>query len=379
MKKKKIAHLQLLPLLSGVQNVTLQELERLDNNEYEKFIICKESGPLCLEAERNSIDVIFCKYLCREIHPLKDLFSIFSLYVLFRKHRFDIVHTHSAKTGFVGRVAAKLAGVKTIIHTVHGFPFDTTSNTFVKAFYVLLEKVAASFSTYIVCLHDSDKNICEKKLGISPAKIKVIPNGVDLEKFKPLQVNEKKLFRSASNIGIDSFVFVMVGRLWVQKNPTVFIKAAIEVIKENIVPDITFLVVGDGELKCEIEVLIRGYEKNILMLGWKNNVSEYLKMSDVFVLPSLWEGMPLATLEAQATGLPCIVSNVPGNLSTVTEGVDGFTFPPMDVIKLKFLMLKMLDNELRERLSVSAREKIEKSHNITERVKIIKSLYDNNA
>ncbi len=375
MKKKKIVHLQLLPLLSGVQNVTLQELERLDDNCYDKYIICKERGPLCFAANKINAEVFFCKNLCRNIHPVKDILSFFSLYFLFKKNSFDIVHTHSAKTGFVGRIAAKLAGVKIIVHTVHGFPFDSTSSTLVKKIYVLLEKIAAKCSTHIVCLHNADRDICINQLGINPKKIKVIPNGVDIARFTPLHENDKKNLREKNNFSKNSLVFIMVGRLWIQKNPIVYIKAAIKIIEEKKYPEIKFLLVGDGELKTEIESLIKGYETQIVMLGWQNNVSDYLKLSDVFVLPSLWEGMPLATLEAQAVGLPCLVSNVTGNLSTVSDGVEGYTFPPTQAEALKLLMLKMIDSKLREKLSMSARQKIIKQHNIRDRINLIEELY----
>jgi len=376
MKKKKIVHLQLLPLLSGVQNVTLQELEKLDEHVYEKYIICKEDGPLCLAAKVVNARVFFCKSLCRNINPVKDLISFISLYILFKKNAFDIVHTHSAKTGFVGRVAAKLAGVKTIVHTVHGFPFDSTQSPFVRKIYVLLEKIAAKCSTHIICLHNADKDICTNLLGIDSKKLKIIPNGVDIDRFQPLLPADKKIQRKKYNIDENSLVFIMVGRLWVQKNPLLFVKAAIKVIEVNENNNIKFLLVGDGELRAEIEDLILGHEEKIIMLGWKDNVSDYLGISDVFVLPSLWEGMPLATLEAQSAGLPCLVSNVAGNLSTVSDGIDGYTFSPDRAEGLKDLMLKMNDSHLRNKLSASARHKIVTSHNIVDRVISIKSLYE---
>lgn len=376
MKKLKIAHIQLLPILSGVQNVSVQELKTLSNDKFDKYIICKEPGPLTILSDSIGIKSFFCNSLCREINLFNDLISFLFLYKLFRREKFDIVHTHSAKTGFLARIAAKLSGVNLVVHTVHGFAFDSASNLFVKYFYMMLEIIAARFTDCLICLHDMDKDICIKKLKISENIINVIPNGVDIELYKPSSPTEKHDIREKFSIKPTSLVFVMVGRLWIQKNPFMFVKSAIQFIDERPDVDVKFLVVGDGDLKADLQHLTIGYENKITLLGWQTNVSEILKMSDVFVLPSLWEGMPLATLEALSAGLPCLVSNIPGNLSTVIDDVDGYVFPLNDFDNLKKLMLKLMDDTLRDKLSSNARYKIETFHNISDRINKIRSLYE---
>ncbi|ENZ0106610.1 glycosyltransferase family 4 protein, partial [Escherichia coli] len=157
--------------------------------------------------------------------------------------------------------------------------------------------------------------ICIKELYVDPMKISVIPNGVDLEKFAPA-INKGDLKEKILGLKRNSFVFTMVGRLWPQKNPLYFAEAAKYIIENNLIPDSVFVIVGDGELMNDLKYNYQtdmNLKKRLLLLGWRNDIPNILKASDVFVLPSLWEGMPLAILEAQSTGLPCIVSNINGN------------------------------------------------------------------
>ncbi|HCO1401679.1 TPA: glycosyltransferase, partial [Escherichia coli] len=155
-QKTKIVHVQLMPLLSGVQRVSLQEIERLPKNEYEISVICKEPGPL-VDGLREDINKFYIPSLCREISLINDLRSLYLLYKNFKREKYDIVHTHSSKTGVLGRVAAKLAGVPCIIHTVHGFAFESAKRSYVRLLYRILERIGAKCSTKIICLHEDDK------------------------------------------------------------------------------------------------------------------------------------------------------------------------------------------------------------------------------
>ncbi|EBP7329261.1 glycosyltransferase family 4 protein, partial [Salmonella enterica] len=122
-KMIKIAHIQLLPLLSGVQRVCLDELIRLDENKFDKYLICKEEGPLTVEAKKYGIKCLVVRNLVREISLKNDLKALWSLWKIIKQYKFDIVHTHSSKTGVLGRVAAWLNRTNLIVHTVHGFSF----------------------------------------------------------------------------------------------------------------------------------------------------------------------------------------------------------------------------------------------------------------
>lgn len=371
----KIAHIQLLPMLSGVQNVSLQEFLNLDSDvhKFKKTLICKESGELSDEVLRLGGGVYFVPSLEREIHPFKDLISLVKIYAICKKEKFDIVHTHSAKTGVLGRIAARLAGVKKVIHTVHGFPFNDKNGYIKNKVYEYLEKMASYFCDVIICLHDDDANICNEKLEVPLEKIKVISNGVDIEKFSPVNKVARESVLKSLGVNVSSVVFCMVGRLWEQKNPGLFVRAANVFIEKNPSLKASFILVGDGELKEELQYIAKS--PHIKFLGWRKDIPEILGASDCFVLPSLWEGMPLAILEAQSSGLPCIVSNIQGNSSLVTDDYDGYLFNVDNEHHLVMLMEKMMDKCIRQRLSENARCKIVKTYNIKNRISKITEIY----
>ena len=376
-RKIKIVHIQLLPMLSGVQNVSLEELKRLSDTEYEKYIICKENGPLSDEATKLGIRVLYCKSLVREISPLKDFKAFMELVKIIKHYEFDIVHTHSAKPGILGRLSAKYCKVRNILHTVHGFPFDAANNRFVRYIYVFLERVVLHVTDTLICLHDADGYIAKKMLNCSAEKLAVIPNGVNLKKFSPVVGFEKNNIRKENKTPEDAIVFITVGRLWEQKNPQCFIDAAIIFLRSNERSNVQFHIVGDGELRDQLElsVLQSGFDSKIVFWGWQNDVLPYLKASDVYVLPSKWEGMPLATLEAQAVGLPSIVSNIPGNLSTVRGLIDGLVFDLDNTALLSDCFVNMLDSKVRTEFSKNALDKIKEHHNIDDRIIKIQALY----
>lgn len=373
----KIAHLQLLPLLSGVQRVSLDELLRLDNKRFEPYLICKEDGPLVSEAKKNGIKCFFCKSLTRNISLKNDMLSFWYLYKLFKKHRFDVVHTHSSKTGVLGRVAAKLAGVPKVIHTVHGFAFPAATNIFSKSLYYAMEWIGTRCSDYIICLHDADRNIVINNLGAKSNKVIIIPNGVDIKKFSPASDVDKIKKRNELNFTNTTNLIGMVGRLWRQKNPAVFVDAGIELLRKNVNAD--FVLVGDGELMNELKekVEVSGFSSKFHFLGWRDDIPEILSLLDIFVLPSLWEGMPLAILEAQSSGLPCVVSNIQGNDCLVTNNQDGYLFNPESVSELVDILNTLIaDKEKQINLGKFARSKITAHFDIDNRIKKMMDLYD---
>lgn len=373
-QKTKIVHVQLMPLLSGVQRVSLQEIERLPKNEYEISVICKEPGPL-VDGLREDINKFYIPSLCREISLINDLRSLYLLYKNFKREKYDIVHTHSSKTGVLGRVAAKLAGVPCIIHTVHGFAFESAKRSYVRLLYRILERIGAKCSTKIICLHEDDKKICQTILKISSDKIEVIPNGVDVEKYTPCE-SKAQCKKNISGVDDESIVYTMVGRLWPQKNPMYFAEVAKYIISNNLLPNAIFVIVGDGELATELKKYItRDTAKKILLLGWRDDIHDILKASDVFVLPSRWEGMPLAILEAQSTGLPCIVSNINGNKTLVTHGVDGYLIELNDINTFITAVLDINKDGQYDKMSKECRKKVLKHYDINLRIKRIEKIY----
>lgn len=365
----KIAHVQLLPLLTGVQRVSLDELTRLNRNDFTPYMICQQSGPMTEECEKNNIHCLYSPTLVREISPLKDLQAFWHLYRLCKKHKFDIVHTHSSKTGVIGRLAAKLAGVPMVVHTVHGYAFPAAKSKLEKNIFLAMEWLGTKCSDKVICLHDADRKIAEDALGAKASQLIVLANGVNLSKFNPPTLLQQQDIRNELGLPIDATVVGMVGRLWKQKNPKALLTAAIDILKTR--ADVHFVFAGDGELRAELEDYANshGVSSHIHFLGWRNDTEAVLKAFDIFVLPSLWEGMPLAILEAQATALPCIVSNIQGNNHLVYHGQNGYLFELNNNKQLVDLILSLVDNlHHRIRMGNYALNKIKHDNDIEQRV-----------
>ncbi|MCG9704979.1 glycosyltransferase family 4 protein, partial [Photobacterium damselae] len=374
--KIKIAHIQLLPLLSGVQRVSLDELIRLDDHLYDKYLICKEPGDLTKACEDYNINVLFVDDFVREISLIKDIKSFFLLFKIFKQYKFDIIHSHSSKTGVLARLAAKLARIPLIVHTVHGFAFPAAKSSFERRLYYILEKIGSEVSDKIICLHKFDYNIAVDELKVNKNIPVIIPNGVDVTKFNPNRKFIKKTIRDECNISENDIVVGFIGRLWKQKNPKVLLDAAFLILKSR--QDVHFIFSGDGEYIDEFRrlVVMKKLASNIHFIGWRNDIPDILKSFDIFVLPSLWEGMPLAILEAQATGLPCIVSSIQGNNILVTDNVNGFLFDLSDSTDLIDKLNILINNsKLREQFGINALSSIKNNYLIDERIIKINELY----
>lgn len=377
MNKKKIVHIQLLPLMTGVQRVSLDELIRLDCSNFTPYMICQQSGPMTDECKNNNITCLYSPTLVREISPLKDLQAFWSLYRLFRQNKFDIVHTHSSKTGVIGRLAAKLAGVPMIVHTVHGFAFPAAKNKFEKNIFLMMEWLGTKCSDKIICLHEADKRIAIDKLGAKDSQLAILANGVDTMKFSPALVDEKNNIREELGLPVNVTVIGMVGRLWKQKNPHALVNVALSILEKR--NDVHFVFIGDGEFKASLiqQVKNKDKEEYIHFLGWRNDSERILKSFDIFTLPSLWEGMPLAILEAQATGLPCVVSNIQGN-NTLVNDHNGLLVDLDKSDSYIRQLLMLIDNaSLRNKLGEAGLESILSSHDINKRINKLSSLYIN--
>lgn len=377
-KRIRIVHLQLLALLTGVQRVSLDELTLLDRTQFEPYVICKEEGPFTQELEKIGIPFFCVPELVREISPFWDVKALFHLVSIFRKYHFDIVHTHSSKTGILGRFAGYLASVPIIIHSVHGYAFPAAKVGFQRKFYLLLEWVSAWFTDEFVLLNNNDFKITLHHLRVPIQKLHLIPNGVNEDKFSIFSHEKRKFIRRESlRLNEGEVAIGMVGRLWEQKNPECFVKAAIKLI-QNGLTNIKFYLIGDGERKKNLEILIKesGLESEIQLLGWRNDVDKILGALDIFVLPSLWEGMPLAVLEAMSMSLPVVVSRIPGNTDLVDDGIEGYVFKSNDENELVEKLTLLINNfELREKMGKIGREKVLKKYTLTKRVKIMERLY----
>jgi len=374
MKKIKILHIQVLPIMSGVQKAMIDILERLDRRKYDINILCNAQGDLTEVAAKLNINFIILPELRREINPFFDIITFIKLFRLIKVNHFVLVHTHSSKSGFVGRLAARAAGVKCIVHTVQGFAFHEYSSKLVIFIIGLMEKIAGIITDRIIFVNHHDR-VVAAQMNLAPThKMVTIPNGIDLSVFN----HQKKMIDSKKLIGFEKngSVVGMVARLWEQKFPQDFIRAIPAIVQER--PDTKFLVIGDGHLKNEMKQLSHELKisNNVLFLGWRKDVQDLLKILDVFVLTSLWEGLSVSILEAMASGKPVVTTNIKGNKELVIDGETGFLVPPKKPEQISEKVLTLLRNRtLAQKMGLKGYQRVKKYFNIQDTVDKINQEY----
>lgn len=312
--------------------------------------------------------------LVNRISPFTNFKAVSELYKIMVRGEFDIVHTHSSVAGIVGRFAALAAGIPVILHHVHGWALHKGMSRMTKWIYLTLERVCASFTDRIITVAGPDiRKGFDSGIG-KQEKFTLIHNGIDLEKFRQARSPEKKL-RASLGLAPNSKVVGMVGRLDEQKNPMDLIRAAAIVVKSY--PNVQFLVVGDGNLRPECESLIEehGLQGKFLLPGFRDDVARILPMLSITAMSSLWEGLPLAFMEAMSAGKPIVANDVDGASDVVKEGETGFLVPPQRPDLMAERILTLLNDEpLCEQMGSVAQERSE-NYSLQKMIGSLDSLY----
>jgi glycosyltransferase involved in cell wall biosynthesis len=331
----------------------IELLQRLDKKQFEVFVICKEPGDMTRELARLGIKVIFVPSLVRRINPVLDALALLKLTLLFRRHKFEIIHTHSSKTGLIGRVAARLAGVKHVFHTVHGLPFHEFSGAAITGFYAFLERIGSYFSTQIIFVNNEERRLAIGKKMVPASMAATIYNGANLALVKENDhASARQSFRNVWKMTPDDFVIGYVGRLWEQKDPDTLIR----LIRSCGDLPAKFVIVGDGPFKPRFEM---EFKENcqVIMTGWMADPMTVYPAIDLLVLPSLWEGLSMTLIEAMAFGKPLIASDIKGNRECVWPGQNGFLCTPRAPDEFRAAIETLFsDRDLYQRMSRASRQ-----------------------
>jgi len=327
--------------LGGAQKHLLSLIQGLDRERFNPYILTAYDGLLVDAAKQiPGLKLIRCRFLERPIHPVKDILTLFFIYRFIRNNNIDIVHTHSSKAGILGRLAAKAAGVKNIIHTVHGWSFHGYQPGTAYYFYLFLERFCASFSSLIIVVSQWDKRKAGQQLSGRQDKFRLIRYAINPEEFR----DEAGGSRVRNEFGLSEadLIVGMVACFKPQKSPLDFIELAGVVAKDF--PNAKFILVGDGVLRKKISALINklNLKDRVILTGWRDDVASILSCLDVFVLTSLWEGLPIAVLEAMAAGLPVIATDTGGVSEVVLDGKTGYLVKPHDIQALQKRLEELL-------------------------------------
>ena len=377
MKNRKIKVLHIITHLhvGGAQDNTLLTLEQHDRKKFDVTLMCAPEGDWVSRAQNiPELKIVFIDKLTRPIHLFSDVIAFFKILRHLRKVEYDIVHTHSSKPGFLGRIAAKMAKVPLVIHTIHGFPFHDFMPKIPRLFFIFLEKQCARLSDRIITV--SRLNL-EKavELGIAPKdKFTNIYSGIDFCKFKATGDRDSK--RQELGIPADHLIVGMIGRLSKQKSPWNLIDAAPLVLEKF--PNTCFISVGSGELFDNMKARVHKHnlEKHFMFLGWRQDIADLLQLFDVYTLPSQWEGLGRSLTEAMYLKKAVVASAVEGVPEIVENGETGLLVPANNPRLLAEGICRLLaDENLRRKMGEKAFQKVCEIFKVEKMVADIERLY----
>lgn len=346
----------------------------LKNMGYEIFIAVGPTlnPPIDIKAfsVKSGIPLFYIKSLRRDSHPFWDCLAFFEILKVINEIKPDVLHTHTSKAGFIGRIAGRIAGVKVAIHMAHGHVFYGYFNNITSRIYVYLEKIAAKFTDKILTLTEIEKGeyLQEK---IAPGdKIVTIPCGIDVDRFSA----SHNAVRNEFGISSDMPVIGWVGRAETVKGCEYFLRAC-QLIKKEL-PGVRFLVVGEGSLNGEMEKLAYSLDLSdeVKFTGYRTDMPEIMNSIDLLLHTPLNEGLGRVLLEAMTCEKPIVATNVGGIPEIVEHGIQGFLVPAGDYASMASESLKILkDSELAKSLGSAGRKKalnfstekmVQKIHNL---------------
>jgi glycosyltransferase involved in cell wall biosynthesis len=331
-------------------------------------------------AKEQGIEIIDLPSLIRRISPINDVGTLVALFRLIRKIQPQIVHTHTSKAGLLGRLAAWMARVPIIIHTPHGHVFYGHFGRSLSRIFLQMEKLLGKITHHQIAL-TPEEGKDYLNLGVAKSKnISVIHSGIELRRFRKgaKQHTEK---RKGLGIPPDSLLIGYVGWLIPIKGVIYLVSAMAKVLGQH--PESMLVLVGKGDDKGEDEVKLRkqvenlGIADNVRFLGWRPDVDEVMGCFDIFVLPSLNEGMGRVLVEAMSVGLPIVASRVGGIPDLVKHGENGLLVPPANTSALEQAISDLLSDKARRKRMGETGKRMCRSYSVEAMVEQIDALYKN--
>ena len=330
------------------------------------------------EGRKRGLEVINIPSLVRRISPLNDLMALISIFQLLHHSKPDIVHTHTSKAGILGRLAAWMARVPIIIHTPHGHVFYGHFGSLLSRIFLHIEKLLGKITHHQIALTHQECNDYLRLAVSQPTNTSVIHSGVDVHRFIE-GAKQRKKKRKELGVPPDSLVIGYVGWLVSIKGVTYLISAMARVVEQH--PESILVLAGKGDDKGDEETKLRerveglGLEDRVRFLGWRADVDEIMGSFDIFVLPSLNEGMGRVLVEAMASGLPIVASRVGGIPDLVKDGRNGLLVPPKDASALEKAICDLLADKKKRKRMGKAGKKICRQYSAEAMVGQIGNLY----
>ncbi len=364
-RRVRVLHIITRLIVGGAQENTLYTaIGQHRDPRFDVTLLCgvdnSPEGDLHEEARAAGVNLVIEPCLIRPIQPITDLRALFRLYRFIRRGGFDVVHTHSSKAGILGRLAARLAGVPVVIHTLHSLVFHEYQEAWKNRVYIVLKKICAPMTDVLISVNarTAEKAI-EEGIG-RPDQHVTIFSGMHLEPFvqtaATLPVADAK-----TRLGIPPGAPVVgkIARLFPLKGHAQFLDAAAIIGRRN--PSVWFLLIGDGVLRPELEQRAQdlGIRDRMVFTGLvtPEQVPASLQAADVLVHTSLREGIARVLPQAGAMRKPVVTFDLDGAPEVVRNGVSGYLVPALDTGRLAESVLSLLDDpDLRERMGAEGEE-----------------------
>jgi glycosyltransferase involved in cell wall biosynthesis len=352
---------------------------RLPRDRFESVLLSGREAPwegsMHDLAARCGVRPISVPGLGRRLFPVDDVRSMVFLTRFFRHFRPHIVHTHTAKAGAIGRLAAWLTGVPVVVHTYHGHVFHGYFSKPMTSLFLAVERSLARRTSRLLTVSESVKRELERYRIGRPGQITVLPLGLDLDRFLGCEPRAGELRRE---LGVDDRqpLIGIVARLVPIKRHEDFIAASALVASR--IPDALFLVVGDGERRAELEALVRrqGLAERVRFLGWRQDLDRIYADLDVVVLTSANEGSPVSLIEAMAAARPVIATSVGGIPDLVEHGVNGLLARAGDPSATAEAIVSLLANpERRRAMGEAGRKRVHDAYGVNRLVSDVDRLY----
>jgi glycosyltransferase involved in cell wall biosynthesis len=354
--------------IGGGESHLLSLVENLDRTIFHPVVLSFTDGPMVERLRRLGVETTI-------IHTEKpfDISKWKRIKEWIRSQNIDLIHAHGTRANSNVLWAAKSLSIP-LVYTIHGWSFHDDQNPLIKKIRILGEKYLTSKSTLNISVSQSNKQTGDKYF--SGFRSEIVNNGINTDIFNPQK--KFKNIRQELNIPLNAKLVLFLARFTHQKQPLVLLRAFMDAAKKD--KDLFLLMVGDGEQKQEAIQMLEAsdLQNRILLFPFRQDVPDILAAADIFVLPSLWEGLPIALLEAMAMGKAIIASKADGTIEIIRHKENGFL---IDIENLQYNLTCSLlelssDNELRYQLQKNARQTVENRFNAADMARQIEKIYE---
>jgi len=355
--------------LGGGQSQILSILRNIDRDKFDVIIAAGGGGKF--EDEVNRLGFRFFPAELPKILRHKYLSKLQELY---GENNFHIVHSHGGVGGFYGRLLKRHNKNLKCIHTFHAINYVNYENVLLRGVSKSIDQYLVQFTDLTICVSDADYKIAIENKIADENKTVVIKNGIDISRF----ANNSKNTKLKESLGFNSKHFIIgnVSRFNLQKNQRLIIQASYYLLKKY--PEMRFVLVGDGQMLKKVKEYARESELDgyVIFTGERTNIADYYSIFDMFVFPSFWEGLPIVLLEAMASRVPVICSNIASHLEIVKNNYSALTVNPYEADELISKISMLYKNpELRDKLVQNALIEVTQ-YDENEMTKKIESAYE---